>query len=68
MNFPLNYSIKYFKNNDCFPSFYINFSVYDFFFQKGFQKNVQDSIQMPDITKRNSNGHLILGNTGHASR
>ena len=39
-----------------------------FIFRKGFQKNVQDSIQMPDITKRNSNVHFSLGNTGHATR
>ena len=31
-----------------------------------FQRNVQHSIHMSDITKRNSNVHFILGNTGHA--
>ena len=67
MNFSLHYSIKYFKNNNCFPSILIFF----FFqlmrlFRKDFQRNVQHSIQMSDITKRNSNVHFILGNTGHA--
>ena len=37
-------------------------------FWKDFQRNLQDSIQMPDITKRNLIVHFILGNTGHAGR
>ena len=37
-------------------------------FRKDFQRNVQHSIHMSDITKRNSNVHFILGNTGHAGR
>ena len=66
MNFSLHYSIKYFKNNNCFLSI-LNL----FFFSvnaKDFQRNVQHSIQMSFITKRNSNVHIILGNTGHAWR
>ena len=31
-------------------------------FSEGFQRNVDDSIQMPDISWRNSNVHFILGN------
>ena len=55
INFPLHYSIKYFKNNNCSPSIsfiYLFFSV-NASFRKDFQRNLQDSIQMPDITKRN---------------
>ena len=33
-----------------------------------FQRNVQHSIQMPDITKGNQNVRFILGNTGQARR
>ena len=70
MNFSLHYSIKYFKNNNkLFPK---HFGSSFFFFQlmrlfrKDFQRNVQHSIQMLDITKRNSNVHFVLENTGHA--
>ena len=38
-------------------------------FSERFPEKLQDSIiQMPDITKRNSIVHFILGNTGHACR
>ena len=37
-------------------------------FRKDFHRNVQHSIHISDITKRNSNVHFILGNTGHARR
>ena len=39
----------------CFPSIFL----------KDFQRNLQDSIQMLDITKRNLNVHFIVGNIGH---
>ena len=67
LNFSLHYKIKYFKDNNCFPSilnlffFSVNAS-----FSERFQRNVQHSIHMSDISKRNSNVHFILGNTGHA--
>ena len=70
MNFSLHYSIKYFKNNNSFPSI-LNlffFGVLMRLFRKDFQRNVQHSIHMWDITKRNLNVHFILGNTGHAWR
>lgn len=35
-------------------------------FRKGFQRNLQDSIQMLGITTRNSDARFILGNTGRA--
>ena len=60
----MRFTLQHFKNDNCFPSF--------FFFQlmslsrKDFQRNVQHSIRMPDITKGNSNIHFILGNRGHA--
>ena len=38
------------------------------FFRKDFQRNLQDSIQMADIAKRNWHVHVILGNTGHTWR
>ena len=68
MNFSLHYSIKYFKNNNCFPSIFLNlfFFLLMCLFWKNFQRNVQHSIHMSVITKRNSNVHFIFGNTGHA--
>ena len=65
MNFSLHYSIKYFKNNNCFPSVVNLFFLLMRLFGKDFQRNVQHSIHMLDITKRNLNVHFILGNTGH---
>ena len=67
MNFSLHYSIKYFKNNNCFPSI-LNLFFFSSMclFRKDFQRNVQHSIHMLGITKRNLNVHFILGNTGHA--
>ena len=67
MNISLHYSIKYFKIDNCFQSI-LNFSFFffsvnaSFFFY--FQRNVQDSVQMPDIT----NIHFMIGNTGLAWR
>ena len=54
-----HYSIKYFKNNNCFLSILNLFSI-NAYFSKDFQRNVQHSIQMWDITKRNSCVHFIL--------
>ena len=66
MNFSLHYSIKYFKNNNyCFPSILNLFFLLMCLFRKDFQRNVQHSIHMSDITRRNLNVHFILGNTGH---
>ena len=67
MNVSLYYSIKYFKNNNCFPSIFF-FQLITRHLQKDFQRNLQDSIQMPDITKTNSSVHFILRNTGHTWR
>ena len=54
-----------FPDKTCFPSSLIFFfQLMRFFLRKDFQRNVEDSIQMPEITKRNSNVHLIFGNTG----
>ena len=69
MNLSLHYSIKC-----CISRMTIISHVFWIFFQlmnllqKDFQRNLQDSIQMADTTKRNSNGHFILGNTGHVWR
>ena len=69
MNFSLHYSIKYFKNNNCFPSILnLFFSLFIRLLQKDFQRRVQHSIHLSDITKRNSNVRFIPGNTGHARR
>ena len=68
MNFSFHYSNKYFKNNNCFPSILNFFFLLMRLFRKDFQRNVQHSIHMSDITKRNSNVYFILGNTGHAWR
>ena len=67
MNFSLHYSINYFKNDNGFPSI-LNLFRLMHLFRNDFQRYVQDPVQMPDITKRNSNAHFILGNTGHALR
>ena len=53
----LHYSMKYLKlpNVSCtFWNFFQLMSV----FRKGFQRNLQDSIQMLGITTRNSNAHF----------
>ena len=68
MNLSWHYSIKYFKNNNCFPSILNLFFLLMCLFWKDFQRNVQHSIHMSDITKRNLNVHFILGNTGHTWR
>ena len=68
LNFSLHCSIKYFKNNNCFPSILNLFFLLIILFWKNFLWDVQDSIHISDITKRNSNIHFILGNTGHAWR
>ena len=49
----------------CHGKYFESFIQFMRLFQKDFQRNVQHSIQMPDITERNSNVHFILGNTGH---
>ena len=69
MKFSLQYSIKYFKNNNnklLFPKHFECFLHLMHLFWKDFQRNVQHSIQMSDNTKRNLNVHFILGKTGHA--
>ena len=66
MNFSLHYSIKYFKNNNCFPSILNFFKLMRLFFGKDFLRNLQDSTQMLEITKRNLNVLFIFGNTCHA--
>ena len=53
-------------SKNCFPSIFIFCFQLMHLFWKDFQRNLQDFIQMPDITKRNLNVHVILGNTGHA--
>ena len=68
INYFLHYSIKYFKHNNCFSSILNFFCQLMRLFWKDFWRNDQDSIQMLDITKKNSNVHFILGNTGHAWR
>ena len=35
-------------------------------FRKDFFRDIDDSVQTPHISKRNSNIHFILGNAGHA--
>ena len=53
-----------FRKLQLFPSILNVFSV-NASFRRDFQRNFQDPIQMPNIAKRNSNVHFILGNTGH---
>ena len=69
MNFSLHYSIKYFKNKNCFPS------ILNLFFQlfrllwKDFQRNVHDSIHMSDMGLQRRLRMFILFpeiSTGHA--
>ena len=51
-----------------FPKYFESFFQLMHLIQKDFQRNAQHSIQMPGITKRtkrNSNVHFILENTGH---
>ena len=60
MNFSLHYGIKLFKYVESF--FFLLMRL----FWKDFQRNVQHSIHMSDVTKRNSNVLFILGNTGYA--
>ena len=63
MNFSLHYSIS---NNKGFPSILnLSFSLMRLF-RKDFLRDVDDSVQTPHISKRNSNIHFILGNAGHA--
>ena len=50
---------------NCFPSILNLFLQLMHLFRKDFQRNIQHSIKMLDITKRNSNVHFILGKTGH---
>ena len=59
MNFSLHCKIEYFKNNNCFPSILNLFFQLMRLFRNDFQRNVQHSIHMSDITKRNSNVHFI---------
>ena len=59
MNFSLHHSIS---NNKGFPSI-LNLFFFQlmYLFRKDFLRNVDDSIQTPDISKRNSNIHFISG-------
>lgn len=52
--------------HEVFPLRIENFQLMSVSFRKGFQRNLQDSIQMLGITTRNSDARFILGNTGHA--
>ena len=67
MNFSLHCSIKLFKNNNCLPSKlnFFFFSVNASFLER-FPEKCSTFNSMSDITKRNSNVHFTLGNTGHA--
>ena len=59
MNVSLQYSIKYFKNdNKLFPKYFESFFQLMPLFRKDFQRNVQHSMPILDTTKRNLNVHF----------
>ena len=59
-------SISKLTINLLFPKYFcILYTVNLHLFWKDFKRNLPDSIEIPDTTKRNLNVHFILGNTGH---
>ena len=72
MNYSLHYSIKYFKNNKCFPSilnlffFFFFFSVINASFSERFPEKCSTFHSHVGHYKDKFEVHFILRNTGQA--